>query len=477
MPSQEGAEDNSSQKSNPHPTLRDLDPATNDKTTANGASLPKQERTTEVLSSPAPEQSATPNETAPANTAAGDIPLLNKEDEDFLHRVATQSEEGKAQTTGKDAQIALMAGANDVPLPASPSEGDAKPRNYFNYIPKLPSIVSIPSIRGYGTSKSSNRTDAELNAAGESAKTDEGIVLNEDGTVNENTTEKEEKEKKELTSILDRLDLSAVNNRLFSISKDTQHLMDEFTLVLKDIIDGAPTAYEDLERFLSRSEGKLNQLFKEMPPFVQTLVKTLPTKLTSSLAPEVMAAMSAKPGFDAANLESSGANANANVKTNVDTASNPTTKASTSTKSKKSRIPSLKKLVSEQGAVASMLRSTLNFLKLRFPTFVTGTNMLMSIAVFVVLFVFWYCHKRGRETRLTKEDEARLSATEERQDESEIEGSDSEASAILNQSDPATVPLPEECEKAEIKEGGKEELKEGVKPEQKESEKDQERTL
>ena len=45
----------------------------------------------------------------------------------------------------------------------------------------------------------------------------------------------------------------------------------------------------------------------------------------------------------------------------------------------------------------------MNFLKFRFPALATGTNLIMSLAVFVLLFVFWYCHKRGRETRLEKE--------------------------------------------------------------------------
>jgi len=54
-----------------------------------------------------------------------------------------------------------------------------------------------------------------------------------------------------------------------------------------------------------------------------------------------------------------------------------------------------------------MLRSIVNFLKLRFPAVLTGTNVLMSLAVFLLLFVFWYCHKRGKETRLAKD---RLSA-------------------------------------------------------------------
>ena len=85
----------------------------------------------------------------------------------------------------------------------------------------------------------------------------------------------------------------------------------------------------------------------------------------------------------------------------------------------KARVPSLKDLVTKPGAVASMLKTIMNFLKTRFPAFM-GMNVLWSLALFrkpsllssahaianpcpVLLFVFWYCHKRGRETRLEKE--------------------------------------------------------------------------
>ena len=91
----------------------------------------------------------------------------------------------------------------------------------------------------------------------------------------------------------------------------------------------------------------------------------------------------------------------------------------------KVRVPNLKDLVTKPGAVAGMLRAIMNFLKLRFPAFL-GMNVLYSLGLFskssicrlhthygkshlilnvsaVLLFVFWYCHKRGREIRLEKE--------------------------------------------------------------------------
>jgi hypothetical protein len=148
--------------------------------------------------------------------------------------------------------------------------------------------------------------------------------------------------------------------------------MEEFTLILKDIVNGVPTAYDDLEKLLTRQESQLTKMFGAMPPFMQTLVKSLPAKFTATLGPEFLAATSEKPGADAKMMNAAGAGKQSSASTPAG-------------KKKKSRIPSLKSLVSQQGAVASMLRSILNFLKLRFPAFMTGTNILMSIAVFGTL--------------------------------------------------------------------------------------------
>ncbi len=99
---------------------------------------------------------------------------------------------------------------------------------------------------------------------------------------------------------------------------------------------------------------------------------------------------------------------------------------------------SLKDLVTKPGAVVSLLKAIMNALKLRWPAFM-GTNVLLSLGLFgmsfiyptpsilflsfslllergvgsikltgsiVLLFVFWYCHKRGREVRLEREAKA-----------------------------------------------------------------------
>jgi hypothetical protein len=169
------------------------------------------------------------------------------------------------------------------------------------------------------------------------------------------------KEEQDLTAVLDQLNLSAVNNRAFSFSEKSQKMMAEFTQILKDIVNGVPTAYDDLEKFLKNWDEYLRKMYGDLPPFLQNLVKSLPAKISSTIAPGLLAAASEKPGADAKMM-------------GIQTESG--------SKKKKRKIPSLKKLISAQGAVTGMLRSILNFLKLRFPAVITGTNVLMSLAVF-----------------------------------------------------------------------------------------------
>jgi len=264
---------------------------------------------------------------------------------------------------------------------------------------------------------SKEQTASDLKAAAEAVKKGEGVeVKGTDAAAAAAAAAEVKNEEDDLTTVLDQLNLSAVNNRVFSFSKESQKLMEEFTQILKDLVNGVPTAYDDLEKLLTRSEGQLTKMFAAMPPFLQTLVKSLPTKMTSALGPEFLAAASEKPGADAQKM-GIGASSVAEGKKKL----------------KRSGVPSLKTLVSKKGAVVTMLRSILNFLKLRFPAFMTGTNVLMSLAVFLLLFVFWYCHKRGRETRLEKE---RLAA----ESDFEKSASDLEDSDVFDKTTDKTEP-------------------------------------
>jgi len=126
----------------------------------------------------------------------------------------------------------------------------------------------------------------------------------------------------------------------------------------------------------------LEKNFASMPPFVQTLVKSLPAKLGTSLGPEILAAASEKPGNDmqarmeaAEKSKTSGGSGDPSIKT-------AETKDGDGQQKKKRKIPGMKSLMSGQGMVASMLRNVVSFLQVRFPFLASMTNVLLSLAVF-----------------------------------------------------------------------------------------------
>ncbi|KAM3421615.1 hypothetical protein BST61_g2002 [Cercospora zeina] len=245
-------------------------------------------------------------------------------------------------------------------------------------------------------------------------------VYNDDGTINEEKTK--EKQEKEVSVLLDNLNMSAINNRVFAFNQETQKYYDRFAQCLKDTINGVPTAYDDMDKLMRDAGPTLEKQFKTMPPFVQTLVKSLPAKIAAEGS-------------------------------STPTSSKPQDK-------KKRTIPGLKKLMSKEGVVATMLRNTVNFLTTRFPFLASTTNVVLSLAVFILMFVFWYCHKRGKEVRLANESASSSQILEddanadievsESSDSEEEEKAAAAAEAAthaqiektLDQPDPAQVPLP-----------------------------------
>lgn len=211
-------------------------------------------------------------------------------------------------------------------------------------------------------------------------------VYNEDGTIDQTATR--EDEKREVSALLDKLSLSQMNNRVFSFSTDTQQIYERFAQVLKDTINGGPTAYEDMEKLMREAGPKLEQQFKSMPPFVQTLVKSLPARIGTTLGPEFLAAASEKPGADMkARLESASRPGTADSGINIPSIDSKEKEEEKKSGKKKRRIPGLKTLLSKEGAVASMLRNVVNFLQTRFPFLASTTNVAMSLAVFSMFHV------------------------------------------------------------------------------------------
>jgi hypothetical protein len=342
-------------------------------------------RETVVHSAPKTEEPAKPSGSVPSPPPASAIseqanetgaePVLDEEDEKFLERLAAIASEPEGtppplpgrpavvvdekgqQKVGKDAQEALMDGADKIALPKSPAE--KRPLSSYFGLPKFAKKTdkeqdaSAKDKKGKAKVTQAERNelaDTLLAAAQKSKAAEEAEV---------------EKETQDLTKILEELNMSAINNRVFSFSKESEELLHKFTLVLKDIVNGAPTAYNDLEKLFTDYDAQLKKMYGGLPPFLQNFVKSLPAKMTATLGPELLAASAEKPGFDAKQRAAAGEGS----------------------KSKKSRlpgvpkIPSLKQLVSAQGAVATALRSIVNFLKFRFPALATGTNLIMSLAV------------------------------------------------------------------------------------------------
>jgi hypothetical protein len=135
----------------------------------------------------------------------------------------------------------------------------------------------------------------------------------------------------------------------------------KFTVILKDLVNGVPTAYDDLVHLLDDSQGTLAKSYDHLPSFLQKLITQLPTKLTGSLAPELLAVATEAQAFGAASAGASGgfsAAAKSFLK--------PT---------------SLKDLVTKPGAVVGLLKTIMNALKLRWPAFM-GTNVLLSLGLF-----------------------------------------------------------------------------------------------
>ncbi|KAM3485230.1 hypothetical protein MY8738_001478 [Beauveria namnaoensis] len=192
-------------------------------------------------------------------------------------------------------------------------------------------------------------------------------------------TTEAEREKKDLGNVLDRLNLSAKNNKIVPGGGDSAALLAKFTQVFKDLVNGVPTAVEDLTSLIEDRDGTIAKGFDKLPSSLKKLVTQLPDKVTATLGPEILAAAAASQG----------------IKANTDDGLKGT--------AKKIFLPqNIIELVTKPGAVVAMLRAIVEALKTRWPAFI-GMNVLWSVALSLLLFVLWYCYKRGREVRLERE--------------------------------------------------------------------------
>ncbi|KAI0850518.1 hypothetical protein F5Y00DRAFT_32323 [Daldinia vernicosa] len=194
------------------------------------------------------------------------------------------------------------------------------------------------------------------------------------------------KEETDIARVLEDLNLAAsTDNKAFSLSRESAETLRRFTQVLKDLVNGVPTAYADLVGLIEDRDGVLAKSYDKLPSSLKKLVAQLPEKLTSSLAPELLAVAAEAQGLKGA--EAMGVAEVVGKKAAV---------------KKLLGTSNLLELVTKPGAVVGLLKGIVNVLKTRWPAFV-GTNVLWSVAVFLLLSALWYCYKRGRETRLERE--------------------------------------------------------------------------
>ncbi|KAI9790499.1 MAG: hypothetical protein M1835_000934 [Candelina submexicana] len=363
-----------------------------------------------------------------AHHEKSEAPVISEEDEAFLNRIASEGTPPPLPSrptvltagdpTGNEMQVALKEEAEHIPLPETPDieeesspAGDETEKGAGKGKGKAKKSTKWSFLRRDSrdrSNKNKQQAGADLGSAAAALKAAEEHAGEPD-------SHEAHKEEEDMTILLDKLNLAAVNNRVFSISSETRDVLEKFNLILKDLINGVPTAYDDLESLLTNSENQLQRSYSHLPSFIQKLIQTLPSKMTGSLVPEMLAAAAEKQGLNTAKMEEA-----------------------SEKKKKGSGIPSLKDLVTKPGAVAGMLRAIMNFLKLRFPAFL-GMNVLWGLALFILLFVFWYCHKRGKETRLEKE---RLLSKEESKEiyESQIHSGEDSTTGTDSRGPPESEP-------------------------------------
>ncbi|KAL6881735.1 hypothetical protein HDV57DRAFT_74461 [Trichoderma longibrachiatum] len=196
-----------------------------------------------------------------------------------------------------------------------------------------------------------------------------------------------EREKKDLKRVLDRLNLSArssnsSNKAVASASDadaDSSDLLQRFTQVFRDLVSGVPTAYDDLTKLMEDRDGTISKLFDKLPSSLKQLVTQMPDKLTTTLAPELLAAAAEAQGINVGQGGMKGAAKRMLMGKN------------------------LANLIKTPGAIVGMLRAIVEVLKSRWPAFI-GMNVIWSVALSLLLLVLWYCYKRGREERILREE-------------------------------------------------------------------------
>lgn len=297
---------------------------------------------TKVISSPRPAEASTASSSKPQEEEVP-TPLLTDDDERFLERLASPDdpEDGPAPPLPPRVSTPELTWDSDSesfikPAPKPTAEKEPESSKSAGKKPNRLSVLFTRSKK-----KDSESQVAPTNLAVPDAEAD--------------------REKRDLTRVLEDLNLSAKNNTAFSLSAESTELVRRFTLILKDLVNGVPTAVDDLTSLLDDPDGKLAKNYEKLPKSLKKLVTQLPQKLSSTLAPELLAVAAEAQGLGKADASAKGGLKGA---------------------AKRLFLPkNLSEMVTKPGAIVGMLRGIMNALKLRWPAFI-GTNVLWSVALF-----------------------------------------------------------------------------------------------
>jgi len=188
-----------------------------------------------------------------------ETPVLTEEDEAFLARIESEGTPPPlparpapplpqrpqdlpevGETEGNNAQVALYDGSQNIPLPDIPDTPEgilttAEPEQMDREIGKGKHKEAKKSKwsflrRDSRDTKRKNKeaTATDLMSAAESLKAADAHP-NEDGTVSDPEAKREEEE---MAAVLEDLNLAAVNNRVFSVSKESQELIRKYVAIL-----------------------------------------------------------------------------------------------------------------------------------------------------------------------------------------------------------------------------------------------------
>ncbi|KAI5865094.1 hypothetical protein GGS23DRAFT_603761 [Durotheca rogersii] len=332
---------------------------------------PEDERFLERLTSPSDlsvnDNDADDNETPPPLPPRVKTPVIELDSDDSSSFAGRDGGSGDNKNSDK----ADGKGKEKVKVKVKPDDDgndkkDDKPKR-FSFVTNLPRSLSL-------------RHKSKPNKKDQQQKDQQHLTV--PGTKDTGDDEREErKEEADMARVLDDLNLSmsAESGRAFSLSRESAETLRRFTQVLRDLANGVPTAYDDLVALIRDRDGTIARSYERLPRSLKKLVAQLPDKLTSALAPELLAVAAEAQGLSKDN-ETKDGNA-------FDKLLSP---------------GNLLELVTKPGAVAGLLKGIVNALKTRWPAFV-GTNVLWSVAAFLLLSALWYCYKRGRETRLERE--------------------------------------------------------------------------